>query len=278
MSFPLYIIGGGAGSGKDTVADMMIAGRNGVTIAQADPMKRFFQEGLGFTEEQLWGPSAMRNAPDNRFALIKGGKLAFEKAREKIFYSGYAERWLIEIGAPAALRPLERWFEKLIADFLVDDKVLTPRAGLQLLGTEFGRAIDPDVWSNLAIRYSGLLLRGGWLYSRTRGLVPDKNYGGAQFAVITDGRFRNEILNVKALGGQAVQVFNPADDADRAKVDAAGVKGHVSESELRGIPRDWYDVLLENDKIKGLESLRTTIDGFFPKMLRGEPVFREQHL
>ena len=260
MSFPLYIIGGGAGSGKDTVADMMIAGRGGVTIAQADPMKRFFQEGLGFTEDQLWGPSASRNAPDERFALIKGGKLVFEKAREKIFYSGYAERWLAEIGAPAALRHLERWFEKLVADFLVDDKVLTPRAGLQLLGTEFGRAIDPDVWSNLAIRYSTLLLRGGFLYSRTRGVIADKNAPGAQFTVITDGRFRNEILNVKALGGKALQVFNPADEADRAKVDAAGVKGHSSETELRGIPREWYDFIIENDKTKGLDGLRVLVD------------------
>lgn len=256
MLFPVYIVGGGAGSGKDTVAEMMVKGRNGVMIAQADPMKRFAQAAFLFTEDQLWGPSSSRNAPDERFRDPK----AFAEARERIFYTPMGRQWLIEIGAPAALRNLEAWFNALEKDFVGTGKVLTPRAVLQLLGTEFGRAVSPDIWSELAIRYSQLLLRGNFSYTRDEGIRPDPANPGHRFVVITDGRFRNEFLNVKTLGGVAIQVFNPADELDKAKVEAAGVKGHASEAELRGVPREWYDVAIRNDKLYGLPALKLLVD------------------
>lgn len=279
MSYPLYIVGGGAGSGKDTVAEMMVKGRNGVMIAQADPMKRFAYAGLGFTVEQLWGPSSSRNAPDGRFATPESAKIHFGIAREKIFFSDLGRNWCIEIGAPAALRNLQAWFDRLEADFTNPDnfKQLTPRAALQLLGTEFGRAVSPDIWSELAIRYAAMLLRPGVSYSRETGIRPDPANPGHRFVVITDGRFRNEFLNVKSLGGLAIQVFNPSDAADAAKVEAAGVKGHASEAELRGVPREWYDVIQENDKSRGLEALRYSVNGWFDALLRGEHIYREQY-
>ena len=253
MAFPLFIIGGGAGSGKDTAAEMMVERRGGVMIAQADPMKRFAQAGFDFTTVQLWGPSDSRNAPDDRYALMKGGKLAFEKAKDRIFYSGLAEEWLREIGAVQAYKHLERWFDKLQEDYLVDNKVLTPRATLQLLGTEFGRAVSPDIWSHYALNCAGALLRGGVGYDKTLGVFPDKSNPGHRLAVITDGRFRNEILNVVSNGGRAIKIVNPAPPDDT--VEKAGVAGHVSESELKGIPDEWYDFTIENDKSKGLNHL-----------------------
>lgn len=258
MSFPLYIIGGGAGSGKDTVAEMMVHRRSGVMIAQADPMKRFVKAGFNFTNAQLWGPSASRNAVDPRFEADPVQE--FSDANARIFYSDLAERWLSEIGAPGAFRALVQWFENLKDKYTGGEKQLTPRATLQLLGTEFGRAVDPDIWSNLAISYSSRLLRGGLSYDKTVGLFKDEGNPGHRFAVITDGRFRNEFLNVKALGGKAFQVFNPADEADKAKVEQAGVAGHASEAELRAVPRDWYNFIIENDKSKGLESLQVVVD------------------
>ncbi len=59
-------ITGKAGAGKDTVADLLVREHGFVKVALADPMKRFCKEVLGFTTEQLWGPSEMRNAPDTR--------------------------------------------------------------------------------------------------------------------------------------------------------------------------------------------------------------------
>lgn len=261
MLYPLYIVGGGAGSGKDTVAEMMVEGRNGVMIAQADPMKRFAQAAFGFSYSQLWGPSNHRNAPDERFVTAEGAKAQFDKAREVIFFTPMGRQWCIEIGAPAALRNLEAWFNALEKEYVGTGKILTPRATLQLLGTEFGRAVSPDIWSELAIRYATMLLRGGISYTREMGIRSDPANPGHSFAVITDGRFRNEFLNVKALGGKAIQVFNPNDGADAAKVEAAGVKGHASEAELRGVPRSWYNYIIQNDKTKGLDALRVVVDG-----------------
>jgi hypothetical protein len=55
---------GNAGSGKDTAADILIARHGFVRVAFADPMKRFVRDLYGWSDEQLWGPSEFRNAPD----------------------------------------------------------------------------------------------------------------------------------------------------------------------------------------------------------------------
>jgi hypothetical protein len=56
-----------AGSGKDTAADSLVLGHHFVKLAFADLMKRFCKEVFDFSDEQLWGPSANRNAPDPRY-------------------------------------------------------------------------------------------------------------------------------------------------------------------------------------------------------------------
>lgn len=58
---------GQAGSGKDTAADFLVKDHGFAKVSFADPMKRFCQEIFDFTDEQLWGSSQFRNAPDSRF-------------------------------------------------------------------------------------------------------------------------------------------------------------------------------------------------------------------
>ena len=55
-------ISGKAGAGKDTFADALVT-CGFVKVSQADPMKRFCREVLGFTDAALWGPSEERNRP-----------------------------------------------------------------------------------------------------------------------------------------------------------------------------------------------------------------------
>lgn len=268
---PIIIIGGGAGSGKDTVAEMLCRGRNGVMIAQADPMKQFAQQVAGFTTDQLWGPSSSRNAEDPRFAPGHEGEVNWELVRGQIIFSDIAPAWLNHIGAPQAFQALVDWIDKLQADF--KDRTLTPRAFLQTLGTEFGRAVSKDVWSNLAVRQARELLLGGCSYDREAGLKPSSN-PGHNFAVITDGRFRNEIFNVLSIGGTALKVVNPVDES--AAVETAGIKGHASEAELKGIPDGWYTLILTNDKRRGLRSLRGAVDRIATALAAGEHLYKVQ--
>lgn len=58
---------GTAGSGKDTLADLLRDNDKFVKIALADPLKRIARDVYDFTDEQLWGPSANRNEPDKRY-------------------------------------------------------------------------------------------------------------------------------------------------------------------------------------------------------------------
>ena len=60
-------LSGLAGSGKTTVANMLVKNHVFEAISLADPMKRFCKEMFGFSDEQLYGPSSARNAIDPRY-------------------------------------------------------------------------------------------------------------------------------------------------------------------------------------------------------------------
>jgi hypothetical protein len=61
-------ISGKAGAGKDTVAEILVE-HGYLAVAFADEMKRICAELFGFSREQLWGPSHLRNAVDRRWNL-----------------------------------------------------------------------------------------------------------------------------------------------------------------------------------------------------------------
>ena len=65
-------ISGFAGSGKDTVADILLENPRFVKVSVADPLKRIAKELWGFTDQQLWGSSEYRNTPDKRYPVGDG--------------------------------------------------------------------------------------------------------------------------------------------------------------------------------------------------------------
>lgn len=75
------------GAGKDTVA-RFIADSGFIQIALADPIKRLAMELWDFSEEQLWGPSELRNEPDRRYPLAKGKFLSPRDVLQKIGQAG----------------------------------------------------------------------------------------------------------------------------------------------------------------------------------------------
>lgn len=256
----MMIIKGEAGSGKDTVAGFLEKHHGYRAIAQADPMKRFAAFLFGFTENQLWGPSEARNAEDARYAFKRKSEVHknWEIARGRLF-DAETGMWLAGIGvdSKAGLQALYGWFDDLESSMRKDLRTLTPRAALQTLGTEFGRSIDPGIWSRLAIEVGEKLLVGGYTYDRTTGLVLMPGFKGYSNIVITDGRFRNEILNMLKLGGKTLNLINPKDESQAT--ESAGFKGHASEAEAKGIPNSWFTHKLINDKKLGLEHLEETV-------------------
>ncbi len=64
----LIVLSGEAGAGKDSVAKLLTENYGWQLYSLAGPLKRFASDMFGFTDEQLYGPSSARNAPDPRWA------------------------------------------------------------------------------------------------------------------------------------------------------------------------------------------------------------------
>lgn len=293
MKAQVALIIGQGGSGKDTVAELISKHCNAARIAQADPMKRFARVVFGFTENQLWGPSEARNAPDDRYIDIGQWKKAYEQLKRK------ASFWILDVlqenpehtdFGKRALDKLYVWFKDLarahgigigdsggeevfynIAINPENARVLTPRYALQTLGTEWGRYVSRDMWIKYALRIADRLLDGEHHYDRLLGLTYDTQALPPELVVITDGRFRNEVLGVRKYGGVTIQVDSP--NANGAEAEAAGIVGHASEREQKLLPASLIDFRFYNDKRRGLEVCEELVAKYLvPFMLPGPMV------
>ena len=195
----LIAVTGLAGSGKDTVANALVP-YGGVSIAFADPLKRFAKDVLGFSEEALWGPSEARNVVDPRDAQDVFRLMTNEHSARKCWEQDVFRH------PPYSLDRLDhlliRWFEQHVLT-----NPLTARNVLQTLGTEYGRMIQPSMWVDYGLRMAQQVLETGSGYDKTKGVVPGVKTPG--FVVMTDCRFRNEILAVKKYGGTIINVYGP---------------------------------------------------------------------
>ncbi len=80
MPMTLIALAGRAGSGKNTVAKLLRAHE----VSFAEPLKRFCQEVFGFSDDQVFGPSECRNAPDPRYPRADGTCLTPREALQKL--------------------------------------------------------------------------------------------------------------------------------------------------------------------------------------------------
>ena len=189
---------GKAGSGKDTVADLLVGRHGFAKVALADPLKRICREVFQFTDEQLWGPSEKRNAGDVRFPRE-------HSCTKRGFFNASCD----------CCGVMEDLWSTLPC-------YLTPRHALQQLGTEWGRRCSPNVWVDFALRVSKRLLAdaaGGrahdydkyrkWNYHPRTGLFDragndDQASHGDRIdgVVISDVRFPNEVAALRKAGGK----------------------------------------------------------------------------
>lgn len=265
---PIVIIAGNAGSGKDTVGSFLVEKYGAVCVAQADPMKRFVAEIFGFNEDQLWGPSSSRNAPDQRTVedrLAISNRFGVYKVRASA-HELFGKIIPKTVDHANAMRALNYWFDDLYHN-LENQIPVSPRLALQTLGGEWGRRVSQGMWNDYAASTCLKLLAGGFRYSRTEGLVEAKDQRGYDFGVITDGRYRNEIVLTTAKNGIAIRINR--DNPDKAAVERGGVKNHQSERELDEIPSHFYTAIIDNSET--LEDLYSIIDhvmaGHYPTTL-----------
>lgn len=249
MGAPIIVLCGEAGSGKDTVGTYLSKTYRGVDIGLADPMKRIAHQLFGFTEDQLFGPSANRNQVDHRFDTHDGpvgmGDRNLQNAERQL--EVVANEWFPVLFPGKDRGPIDShfalWFGECVKKA---EDGLTPRFVLQTMGTEFGREIDPEVWSRYAVRTARLLLGAEHEYTRWHGLIRNlEKRRPFDLVTITDGRFANEIMNVKTEGGTAVHIVREANLSKEAMT--AGKAGHISEMGLSLVPEHFYDYELRND-------------------------------
>ncbi len=244
MKYPVILFVGSAGAGKDEAAKLLGSKLNGVRVSLADPIKRFALH-FGFCEDQLWGPSRLRNEADPRFE-----SLAIRREVELEIEYGHV-KWLNSLPFRSyfdAKNELSECCRQLLAT-AESQQFLTPRHVLQVLGTGFGRKVQRDIWVQTALQTAELLLGGNCTYSKSTGLLTtDQNH---DVVVIPDGRFRSEIMTIKKAGGLVIKIVNP----EPTSKDIGGIQGHVSESEQDGIPEWHYDYVLVNDKSAGIQTL-----------------------
>lgn len=229
-------ISGLAGAGKDTTADILVGDHGWVRVALADPLKRIAKDVYDFTDEQLWGPSSARNAPDRRYPKTERAK-AFAKETTALLDSVWREVLMKEFGEEAAKH------------------FLTPREFLQKLGTECGRECYDNTWIDKTIRTANALLgpRGHDLrYSAQRGLhdlgdhrdsdeADRRDDTRAKGVAVPDVRFKNEMVAIRDAGGLLIRVKRTA------ATNTAWFSVHASEREQLDVPDSYFDYVAQND-------------------------------
>ena len=176
---------GAAGSGKSTVAKFLGSillersafGDTDAPVAFdafAAPLKEFAGHIFGFSWQTLYGPSASRNQ-----------EFPWTMAEHDVALAKFADgdgdwsddSWYASLGCtvPAhdAVKALHRWFLGLSRQCR-ETGVITARHVLQTLGTEWGRALDENIWIDAFV-------------SRH-----DRRHGGQGITIAEDGRFLNE--------------------------------------------------------------------------------------
>lgn len=240
----LIAVSGLAGSGKDSVADVLVKGAF-VRVALADPLKRIARDVYDFSDEQLWGPSFKRNEPDERYP------------REHTWIDGQC------LCCGAAFPALRAYPNGRMERDTAPQCYLTPRYALQRLGTEWGRDNFPNTWVNYAVRVYHRLQNGDCYYDQKSGLRTTSFVGeGAspyhssswmrskRDVVISDARFKNELAGIKAAGGKVIRVKRPGVEAPAWQ--------HASETEQMEIPDSEFDYIVVNDGT--LEDLAGKVD------------------
>jgi len=111
------------------------------------------------------------------------------------------------------------WSSLPFYDGKAENKNMTGREVMQVVGTDFFRELYPNVWADATIRKI--------------------QENGPHIAIIADCRFPNEVEAIQNAGGKVVRLTRNSEDED----------AHISETALDKENFDWnkFDVIIKND-------------------------------
>jgi hypothetical protein len=228
----LIVLSGEAGAGKDSVAKILVEQFRWTTYSLAAPLKRFGQDMFGFTDEQLYGPSHARNAPDPRWARpcpTCGASGMRPAARGPTIVSNAVS------------------CEACEGTGKINDNSV--RRVLQLLGEEYLRQM---------IHVDALTIRALPELEAKLFSVAQQGYGGI---VVTDARNDNDRNNLHDwLGGIRVDVRSHRTRA----VDEAEWRKHISEN--RQPTNDQLEYVIRNDEEWPFPSLPARVSAMLAEL------------
>jgi hypothetical protein len=191
----LIVLSGEAGAGKDSVADILVDSHGYEKFSLSTEMKVFCGKVFGFSDDQLYGPSNFRNAPDPRWA--RPCQVCSGKGLRDAYFG-------------MVLKKQSVFCDTCQGTGKINDN--SPRRILQLLGDEWSRQmIHPDIWTMTA-----------------RPLLEAKLAGGARI-VINDARFDNDRANLAEWVGASLVDVRTVRKKSRKKTEAW--RQHGSETE-----------------------------------------------
>jgi len=248
--FTVLCFMGRSGSGKSTCGKFLMQEYGFVQAALADPLKRFcadvFQEYN--RETHLWGDPEFRNQPVEIDWLE-----AYRRFLDNV------NNWVTEFPIPTADRAtfktsLVHWFKD--CERRAEDKKLSARVALQLLGTEYGRGFRDSIWVDYFWENVVRPVQAGMQYHPYQGVFTAGDDLAAPGVVITDGRFVNELKFIQERGGYIIRLFRKT-QTEETETDKVGLANHASETEMLTIPLDQYDLVLEIDE--GLDAIHSRL-------------------
>lgn len=236
---PFIVLSGVAGAGKDAVAKILVEQYGWELYSLAAPLKRFAADMYGFTDEQLYGPSSARNAPDPRWA----------RPCESCEATG--SNW-IEDPKLGAVK-VENGCPCCEGTGKINDN--SPRRVLQLLGEEYLRQM---------IHRDALTMRARHELESLLWSISQQGHGGI---VVNDARNDNDRDNLHEwLGAHRVDVRTAR---VRSHKPNEAWRQHASEQRLA---QDLHvEHILNNDESWPFPSLGAHVDAMLMKLLGRAP-------
>lgn len=189
------------GHGKTTAAEQLVRAHGFTRRGFADPLKRLCGDVFDLPDAALYGPSAARNAS---IAAVDTAAY-WDGTIDRALHAWPRLRDLFrDAPTPVGAVPIMRRLWDVMLELRAYGAALTPRQILQQMGTDWGRALWPDVWVHAAVRAA----------RETPGPV-----------VFDDCRFANEAQAIHAAGGRVWWI----DATPRLTADP-GAFAHASEA------------------------------------------------